>query len=313
MRASLAHVALSVVALVVGGCGRRHFDERSDGSGADAASACPVDFVFVAGVPALGTQDFCVMRFEAKARSLADDTIDAVGCDAACAPNSFVTTHEPAGVAEGQPWRAVEVTQEQSRCQARGVGFDLMSNREWMTIARDAERVAENWSGCAPGSGRLIEGNTDGSLRYGSVSDLDDPYSDTGNSAADPPGAGWEQRRTVALSSGLVVWDLAGNVQEWIDWTLGGAVNGAPTPCSNAELPAFACAGIVPDDFDSSTGTYDSSNGTGTVIGGSGNATRRGGQSGDLTLAIAGIYALNMNRNMTDTFSGTGFRCVLRL
>ena len=70
---------------------------------------------------------------------------------------------------------------------------------------------------------------------------------------------------------------------------------------------------MSPDDFQSSTGTYDSTLGVGSIIGGNGNATRRGGQGADLDLGIAGIYGLNMNRDQVDTFPGTSFRCVYRL
>jgi hypothetical protein len=317
---------LLVVVVVLAGCGRLGFGADLDarpgegdaGGGDDAPvpdapeGVCPPGYVFVGGAAALGTTDFCVMTFEAKAEDLATGEIAVTGCDSACAPNGLVATHKAAAVPEGEPWVRLDTVNARAMCQAHGTGFDLMSNREWMTIARDAEAVGANWSGGAAGRGMVVQGHTDGS-GGGAVTDPGDPYSDTGNSAADPPGAGWEQRRTIVLGNGTWIWDMPGNVQEWIDWTLGDPLDGAPTPCSNAELPAFACTGIVADDFDSSTGTYDSSNGVGTVIGGDGDATRRGGQRGDLSLGIAGIYALNMNRFTDDTFPATGFRCVFRL
>jgi hypothetical protein len=268
--------------------------------------------VFVNGSAALGTTSFCAMRFEAKARDAVTGEIAAAGCDATCSANSLVATHVPASVPAGNPWNQIDAVNAQLRCRALGAGYDLMSNREWMTIARDAELVAKNWSGNAPGNGRLVEGFTDGT-GTGEVGDPEDPYSGTGNSADEPPGNGWEQRRTLVLSTGGVIWDLSGNVQEWIDWTLGGGVDGAPTPCTGAELPAFTCAGFAADDYNSSTGTYDSSNGAGMILGGAGDATRRGGQRSDHSLGYAGIYALNMNRFATDVFPATGFRCVLRL
>ena len=293
-----------VLVLALAGCGRFGFDA--------GAGPCPEELVFVPGSTALGTGDFCVMRFEAKARAIDGGVIALTGCDEACAPNSLVTTHLPAAVPEGTPWNQIDAVQARARCQALGPGYDLMANREWMTIARDAERVGANWSGGAPGAGRIVEGTTDGSPA-GGVSDPNDPWSDSGNSAADPPGMGWEQRRTLVLGTGEVIWDLPGNMQEWVDWRLGGALDGAPTPCAGAELPAFTCAGIGDDDFNSTTGTLDSFAGIGMILGGDGDATRRGGQQSDLQFRYAGIYALNMNRFVTDVFPGTTFRCVLRL
>lgn len=279
----------SLLVTLAVGCGRLEFSAVTVDAADAPGPACPQGFVGVRGSVALGTADFCVMQFEARRA------------------NSTASVGP-----QGTPWVDITATAARAACQAMGPSFDLISNPEWMTIARDAEGVGVNWSGGAPGAGRIVEGQTDGSpdLNPG-VTDASDPYSDTGNSAADPPGGGWEQRRTVVLSTGGVVWDLAGNVQEWIDWRTGGALDGAP-PCAGGELPALACAGYANDDYNSAAGTYDSSIGVGLVIGGAGNAARRSGQNGDRPPGYAGIYALNMNRFVDDTFPATSFRCVLR-
>ena len=296
--------------VAVAGCGRIAFDPIAPGDG--ATERCPTGYALISGSAPLGTADFCAMTFEARARSIATDQLELEGCDTDCPPNSFIATHLPASSPEGLPWRAIDAVQARLRCQALGAAFDLMSNREWMTIAREAERTGSNWSSGTPGTGSIVEGNTD-NTGFAMSFDLDDPYAGTDNSAADPVGAGWEQRRTLELTDGTTLWDLPGNLQEWVDWTTGGALDGPPTPCTGAELPAFACAGITDDDFNSSTGTLDSSFGVGKVLGGSGNTARRGGQTSDRAIMIAGIYALNMNRESTDTFPGTSFRCVMRL
>jgi hypothetical protein len=295
---------------LVAACGRFDFDPLADAA-TSTLPACPDGYAAVAGDASLGSSAFCAMRFEAKARSLMGGAIAAAGCDATCSPNSLVATHAAASAPEGHPWIEIDAVHARERCRALGDGHDLMSNLEWMTIARDAELVGANWSSGIAGAGRMVEGATDGDGN-GAVSDPEDPYSDTGNSAADPPGAGWEQRRTLELSTGDVLWDLPGNVQEWVDWTLGDALDGAPTPCAGNELPAFTCPGIAYDQFNSRTGTYDSTNGVGRVLGGAGDATRRGGQRSDRSLGYAGIYALNMNRFAGDVFPATGFRCVYR-
>ena len=315
--------------LAIAGCGRINYDPRSDASRADAidasAFACPLGFVPINGNPVLGTTDFCAMRFEAKAwgdadgdGAIAPGEVDADGCDDACAVcDATCTTAWEIGervavsVPDGIPWRNASQLHAFGMCTALGANFDLMANREWMTIARDAELVGANWSGGEPGVGQLVVGNTDIEPVY-AVSDPDDAYSDTGNSAADPPGMGWEQRRTLALSNGSVIWDMSGNMQEWIDWTLGPPLDGPPA-CSDGELTTIACPGLAFDDYNSSTGAYDRTRGAGYIIGGTGDAARRGGQHNDIQFGIAGIYALNMNRFATQTFPATGFRCVYRL
>jgi hypothetical protein len=253
-----------------------------------------------------------VMQFEAKARDIATGAIVDEGCNAACDPDGL-TGVTAESVPEGKPWRYMNAVVARDACRALGPEFDLISNPEWMTIARDAEGVGANWSGGAPGAGRIVEGCTDGApgTIAATAGDGRDPYVNTNNSAADAPGSGWEQRRTVVLSTGGVVWDLAGNVQEWIDWRPGGALDPAPA-CAGGELPAVTCAGYAADDFNSRAGTYDTTTGVGLVIGGDGNAVRRSGQNGDRPPGYAGIYALNMNRNVGDSFPATGFRCVMR-
>lgn len=47
-------------------------------------------------------------------------------------------------------------------CQALGAGFDLMTNAQWQTIARNIENVASNWSGGTPGNGEINHGHADG-------------------------------------------------------------------------------------------------------------------------------------------------------
>lgn len=274
-----------VVTLLAAGCGRIEFTPISASDGPIAPPiTCPPDYVAVPGNATLGTSAFCVLLVEAR---------QVLG--------------EPRATPALLPWVDVTATAANAACAALGPGYALLANREWMTIARDAEQVPANWSSGTPGVGRIVEGNTDGSGQA-AISNLADPYTNTSNSAADPFDAGWEQRRTLVLSTGEVVWDLAGNVQEWVDWTLGPPLDGAPA-CSGGELPVVACAGYTAADFQSSTGTYDSSEGVGIVIGGSGDAVRRGGQIGDRVPGYAGIYALNMNRDVVDTFPATGFRC----
>lgn len=305
---------------LLAGCGRIRFAELPDGAVDSAASPCPAGFVPITGNAGLGTLDFCAMQTEARAwKDMNGDTIveeselDADGCDTpACDTDWTLAAYVPVAIVPvtAQAWRSVSAVIAQGACRSLGAGYDLMSNREWMTIARIAELEPKNWFNDTVGDTRIVQGNIDNSGPLPIV-DPDDGYTGTGNNATEAPGAGWEERRTLVVGA-EVLWDVPGGNQEWIDWTLGGPLDGAPTPCSNAQLPAFSCPGITADDFQSIAGTYDQTVGVGSIIGGSGNATRRGGQTGDLTLGIAGIYALNMNRNVVDTFGATSFRCVYR-
>jgi len=42
---------------------------------------------------------------------------------------------------------------------SEAAGYHLITNWEWMAIARDIEQVPENWTGGAVGSGMIKRGN----------------------------------------------------------------------------------------------------------------------------------------------------------
>ena len=162
---------------------------------------CPPGFVEVKGNESLKTYDFCVMKYEAKNK----DNI------ATSIPN-------------GKPWVYMSAENAHIKCRAikmegyRGE-FALISNPEWMTIARDLESVNQNWSGSVVGSGHISRGHTDNFPSHSlAVEDVNNPYTGTSNNGDQHAGYGWEQRRVHTLSNNSVIWDFSGNVSEWVDW-----------------------------------------------------------------------------------------------
>ena len=89
-----------------------------------------------------------------------------------------------------------------------------------MTIAQNVLSVASNWSGGTVGSGYVYSGHNDNSPANALAPSADDTdgYSGTGNSS----GSGPNQKRTLTLTNGQVIWDLAGNVYEWTNATIAG-------------------------------------------------------------------------------------------
>lgn len=151
---------------------------------------CPSGYAFVYGRTELGTDDFCVMKYEARN----------VG---------GVATSQPSGT----PWISISQTNAISTASAACDGCHLISEAEWMTIAADVLSVKYNWSGGEVGSGYIYSGHNDNAPANALAASSDDfdGYIGTGNSAS----SGANQRRTLYLTSGDAVWDLAGNVWEW--------------------------------------------------------------------------------------------------
>lgn len=158
-------------------------------------STCPTGYILVPGDATYGTSDFCVMQYEAK---------------------------NVGGVATSQadvtPWASITQTSAETACT--NTGGHLITNNEWMTIARNVEQVASNWSGGSVGSGCLYRGNvgTDDACGYNGS----DPEYGTGRNA----------KASLTLSNGLVIWDFAGNVWEWISSASNIECSGS-YPCAN--------------------------------------------------------------------------------
>jgi formylglycine-generating enzyme required for sulfatase activity len=139
-------------------------------------------------------------------------------------------------------------------------------------MARNIEYTASNWSGGAVGVGQIPRGHSDDAISddypnnplqgisftghkalaaasangtpfnwnfADAAEELAAGYRGTGNTSAQPVGGGWEQRRTLQLSNGQVIWDVAGNVWEWVNF------NETSGPGGPTTLDSFTEDGIT--------------------------------------------------------------------
>lgn len=245
---------------------------------------CPVGYAEVPANASLGVGRFCVMMFEAR--------------------NNAGATSE----ATGSPWTNISLSNAKAACTAIGTDYDLISNPEWIAIARNAEAVNGNWSTGTAGSGLMPRGHSDNNPASAlTLSNTGDDYSDT----LDNAGSAWEQKRKITLSNGAVIWDLSGNVSEWTDWRIASGLQNGPTNCSAAtqELSAVACAGLAANDYLPSNSFLNSTNGVGRFIGGASGAVVRGGHFNDSD--ISGLYSINLGMTAA-AHTNVGFRCVNR-
>jgi formylglycine-generating enzyme required for sulfatase activity len=258
-------------------------------------NACPVGYISVPSMAAVGApDDFCVMQYEAK--------------------NSG---GDPVSTATGAPWVSINQINAKAECQSLGANYDLISNPEWMAIARNVENVASNWTDGSVGSGCLKRGNVGGTNACAG--------GDSGYNGADPEsGAGRNALASLTLDNGEVIWDLSGNVWEWVDWTLGGALStsmsqgnkpssGGTPVASWIELTAVdtfsalaPAESILPDDP-----SFNASHGMGRYFAGtSGGAASRGGSWYSGT--NGGAFALRLSSSSASAGANLGFRCVFR-
>ncbi len=278
--------------ILLAGCGKKDEIESTI-----ALLTCPENFVAVPANPDLGVvSEFCVAQFEMK-------NVDGVATSQA----------------ESLPWAMINQTDAKTACTSLGANYDLISIAEWMTIASDIEKSAANWSGGMVGNGMMNRGHSDNTPSNAlEVTNTANPYSDTGNLSDEPSRLGWEQKRTHTLSNNKLIWDFAGNVWEWTDWSDGPTLTYGPTSCGAAwvEIPTVSCGELSGAEYMPAnpaaiaSANYNSVYGVGQFYGGSGGSARRGGSW--VNGAQAGVFALSLNDLDGAKYVNVGFRCVFR-
>ena len=283
----------------------------SEGNGSaslDCSSLNGGEWILVPGNSDLGTSDFCVMKYEAKATTsslsnLNDSTNMYCGNGNDDGTNNCPTDGSVNITSKPEYKPLTQVTQVEARqlCENLGPGYHLITNAEWVTIARNAENVASNWADGVIGS-TVASG---GGLKRGNVG-INDSVSYDGADPADRS-SDTNSKAMLTLSNGETIWDLSGNVWEWnndtctigdpwyngnlwIEWT-NYNINGAEK----------TLAGPI--------GDYDSTNGIGKYYGctSNGHGFFRGGVWSNV--ANAGAFALYLGNAPSSSHMGIGFRC----
>lgn len=275
---------------------------------------CPAGFIPVPGSATYSTNNFCVMKFEAKIQGndIGEQTYS----------SSFV----PESRVSGTPWVKISQTSAIAEASTVCTGCHLITDAEWLTIAQNVLRVESNWSGGSVGNGYIYSGHNDsrdgasgGGADPLAASTDEDGYFGTGNVAPS------NQRRTLTLSNGEVIWDLAGNVWEW--------TNGTAAPQPTIVMPCKAnttsygwfdwtevnnSPNIVPDSSPTFTGisgasSWGSDQGVGRIYcktnETSVRAIARGGAwYSNWTGPYAGVLQMFMGEGTSVGYNNEGFR-----
>lgn len=271
---------------------------------------CDSGYVPVAGNPFFRTEDFCVMKYEAKCLSSAfrphQDIAIPGGYNDQVAPclkygGSIVSSPQ------GKP--IVRVTRATAQAYCASVGGHLITNNEWMTIARDTERLSENWILGVVNVGAMKYGNGEYGANNGVLKDgFDEGFG--------------EYQRTLLLSTGEKIWDLSGNASELVDNScLPGVGKGAYRPTLYQNL--WWSLNMMTDYERKASGPYFNGTGHewdhgGTYYGCSrkGNIFVRGGgvtfSPVNQPFSLAGAFSLylGLEDKLTSEFNAISFRCV---
>ena len=202
--------------------------------------------------------------------------------------------------------------------------YALISNPEWMSIARNIELIDTNWEGGTVGTSCLKKGNAglNDISCAGGIAHYDGPDPDFGPDRS--------RLAALTLSNNAEIWDLAGNVSEWVDWDMTNTLatvtpaekayvstDGQPTRFSWRQFndldEKIGDGGQMPRGSWASSGTYVERNVIGSYQSGqndSGGAAYRGGFWN--SEADAGPFALSLRRASSFKDTTVGFRCVQR-
>jgi hypothetical protein len=265
----------------------------STASAAYSIATCPTNYVKAPGNSSRSVQPFCVMKFEAK------NVSNVATSNAATAP-----------------WHTMSPDDAKAHCVAlntSGNKYNLISNQEWLTLADDIASGVTNYSSSGTVGGfhffpRGYSGNV--TTVPVNVSDDTDYWSQTGSST-------WEYRRVYFLSNGEVIWDLAGNANEIVDWGTNnttytespgcgsiGTINfgSAPTSCSSLAQINYMPLVSTWTYVDNNVGSFQKAVYAGAI-------TRGGGST---HTNLAGLYTLWMGDVSSVVVDKAGFRCVYR-
>ncbi|MDP1710324.1 MAG: hypothetical protein Q8L46_00055, partial [candidate division WWE3 bacterium] len=338
----------------------------SGNSSWSVAAVPPSGWVEVPGSSTYSTSNFLAMKYESKCAATPDPATGLTSPATAYNTYDNATTACTSGnsrqvvsVASGYPIANISHDTAKTYCTGvtlNGNATHLITNPEWMTVARNAEAQAGNWTGVSVGSGYLFAGHNDNVPALARVASTTDTgnyrcaYTDGApgteapstcptNTANGQSGTAGNQVRTLSLSNGAVIWDIAGNVWDHVQ------VDASDTKVSQQEQPEATTDGTNPitdtaytwSDFTGSGSTrrllnngteppfgynvirplsssYDASYGVGRILhwSNSSSSTKdrvflRGGSWGNAS--YAGAFTLSLNWDSSVAHVAVGFRC----
>lgn len=194
---------------------------------------CPEGYIPVPRLAGYTERDFCVMEYEASSEYRRNDRYSSGrygsnsgygGYNSNSRTRGYNSNSRSGGYNEddeyyfdkaisrsgNDPWTEISHGEAQQKCQNNGIGYNLITNDDWQTIARHIESEHFNWS-----EGRAV-------VRANNI--LNVGVALTGASGSSRRGGSssrWEiQKRTHSLPNAEEIWDFSGGVWELISDTV---------------------------------------------------------------------------------------------
>ncbi|NDK07611.1 hypothetical protein EOM39_00015 [Candidatus Gracilibacteria bacterium] len=304
------------------------------GVGFGAPSECPEGFIRVPGNPEFNQPGFCVMKYEA---TYEDATVPnlAIACaGGACNSANYLIGKVPVSKPLLYPVGNLRQSEAIDACKSIGEGYHLITNNEWMTIARNIESQGGNWTGNSVGNGSIFRGlggdesntsispgckGSDSQGFYSSGFRIAAPLNQDTTKWGSNKGSDCDSKRQHILSNGEIIWDISGNMWDYVNGGnsldgLNNTVNGSICTV-NSRLEYTTCIFVSPYSYSNQgpkTLNLNTSNGIGVV---SGNGTagsifiRGSSDNNDTVLGTRnGIYTL-FARSPIQAHPIVGFRC----
>lgn len=268
--------------------------------------SCPTNFIVVPGNSTFGTVDFCVAKYETKIQGNSNGA------------QTYNSSYVPESRESGTPWVNISQTNAITEAATACDGCHLITENEWMTILANVINVDSNWSGNSVGSGYIYNGHVNSNPASALAASSDDNDGLSGITGGTGSGSQYNNRRTLTLSNGEVIWDMAGNVNEWTAGTINGGQLGISGE-SSYTTKQWNDSNLAWNDFPLTSrpssvsvaaASYGSTQGIGQIYSRyteSGlKAYRRGGSW--TSTNFAGVFALSLNNGSGDTINSLGFR-----
>lgn len=280
-------IVSAVILVVIAFSCKKKDDELTDSAGGStpATDTCPTGYILAPPLNGYTTLSFCVAKYEMK--------------------NNTTLMSE----SSGQPYTGINKASALSACQSLGTGYDLITNNQWQTIARNIADQATNWSSGVAYSGELNTGHSDNVPANSLSANSDDNQACEGTGQSCSSSIWDSQRRTHTLSNGNVIWDFAGNIYEFIKEDNNSAQG------TDGYASTFNGNNSLQDNFSNDTFCASPSSapycgfGWGRVNFNSG-VILRGGYWTSGAGTAPGIFASDLSFGPAGSSTALGFRCV---